>query len=67
MKFFYSPLPIVIFFVVYKMLVYAFDNSKPTTQRVLLNLAFHSLMATTLLFTLLLIALLVSVFVAFTH
>lgn len=48
-------------------LVYAFSNSKPTTQRVLLRLMFQPVLATTLLFTLWLMALLLSLFVAFTH
>ena len=46
-------------------LVYVFSQSKPTTQRVLLRLMFQPVLATTLLFTVWLMAILFSLFLAF--
>ncbi|MFI4936977.1 MAG: hypothetical protein ACHQJ6_00520 [Candidatus Berkiellales bacterium] len=48
-------------------LIYAFSQSKPTTQRVLLRLMFQPVLATTLFFTLWLVGILFSLFLAFTH
>lgn len=46
-------------------LVWAFNQTKPTTQRVLLRLMFHPVLASTLFFTLWLIALLFTLFLTF--
>jgi len=46
-------------------LVYMFSHSKPTTQRVLLRLMFQPILATTLFFTLWLVGILFSLFLAF--
>ena len=47
--------------------VYMFSQSKPTTQRVLLRLMFQPVFATTLFFTLWLMGILFSLYLAFCY
>lgn len=47
--------------------VYMFSQSKPTTQRVLLRLMFQPVLATTLFFTLWLMGILFSLYLAFCY